>query len=33
MSGEKVSMEVEEGQGRRFQWRMKRIRGEGFNGG
>jgi len=31
--GEKVSMEVEEGQGRRFYWRLKRVRGEGFNGG
>ena len=26
-------MEVEEGTGRRFQWRLKRVRGEGFNGG
>ena len=26
-------MEVEEGQGRRFYWRLKRVRGEGFNGG
>ena len=35
--GEKVSMEVEEGQQKRFQWRLKRVRGdgwrEGFNGG
>ena len=26
-------MEVEEGQGRKFQWRLERVRGEGFNGG
>ena len=32
-SGEKVSMEVEEGQGRKFQWRLKRVREEGFNEG
>ena len=26
-------MDVGEGQGRRFQWRLERVRGESFNGG